>query len=101
MVWRQAAEEGQAMIPTPRPGPRFGDCPDCGRQHEGECHLAEMERNREVPAGCWIMLPDVRWRKATAEQVALYHGMPLWAAERMVAERDAGSIREAAEDDGC
>jgi len=55
-----------------------------------------------VPAGCWIMLPDVRWRKATAEQVALYHGMPLWAAERMVAERDAGSIREAAEDDdGC
>lgn len=32
----------------PRPGPRHGDCPDCGRQHEGECHLAESERNRET-----------------------------------------------------
>lgn len=37
------------MIPTPRPGPRPGDCHDCGRQHTGECHLAEAERNREAP----------------------------------------------------
>lgn len=41
------------MIPTPRPGPRFGDCPDCGRQHDGECHLAEMERDREAPMQLW------------------------------------------------
>lgn len=75
------------MIPTPRPGPRHGDCTDCGRRHEGECHLAP---HRWEPA---TALPPIRWRNATAEEFASHHGMPLWVAERMVAEQLAGSLR--------
>ncbi len=37
------------MIPLPRPAVPYGACQDCGRRHDGECQLAESERNREKP----------------------------------------------------
>jgi hypothetical protein len=114
------------MIPIPRPSIPPGACQECGAPHEGLCHLAEMERNREVPEPIeqvggqigyrqggkdyalpplvWRKMdgtstPPVKWRAATAEEIAIAYGMPLWVAERMVAGRcHAGSD---AEDDGC
>lgn len=59
------------MIPTPRPGPRFGDCPECGDQHYGACYLAvpiaagpvaekhaveQVERDRRAHAGGPVLL---------------------------------------------
>jgi hypothetical protein len=65
-----------------------------------------MDRNREivdemaraievVVPPTHMPMPPTQWRQATAEEVAIYHGMPLWVAERIVAEQLAGSVRGA------
>jgi hypothetical protein len=36
------------MIPLPRPSLPPGACQECGTVHDGPCHLAEADRNREV-----------------------------------------------------